>query len=475
MATKVILPKFGQTVETSEITQWMVSEGDRVAKGDVLCEISTDKSALEVESLHEGVLLRILLPQGREAPVGCVIALIGEADEAIDEALVEECLATQEPVAKASADEAPAASAEAAPAPAVRPDAPPPPPPPAPAAAPEPPPHRQPARPSAGGRPIASPRARRLARERQVPLEALGGTGESGRIVERDVRAYLEAVGPVAPAARAIAYQRGIDLRTVRGSGAGGRIQVADLAAAAPAGAAATALPEVVAAEPPPLRARLEQPSAMRRAIATNMVRSATTIPAFTLEVTVDAAAMIERRQREQEAGRRISYNDLIAKAVAIAVRHHQAFASTWADDGIRYHDRVNIGLAVAVPDGLIVPVIPDCDRASIEEINRWTAHLVAKARDGQLAPEEYRGAVFTLSNLGMLPVDRFTAIVPPGQSGILAIGRIREELIPRDGGLFPTRALSLTLSADHRIVDGYLGARFMADVKALLEHADRL
>jgi len=475
MATRILLPKFGQTVETSEITQWLVTEGAHIAKGTILCEIATDKSTLEVESQFAGTLLRILLPIGTTAPVGCVMALLGEANEALDERLIADCLATQKlgaATTAAAAPPAPAAALAASPArPAPAAAAPLRPPPPAAA----PPPARTAPAPRAGDRIFISPRARRLAAIHEVPVAILAGSGENGRVVESDVQGYLDAVGPISPVARSAGYKRGLDLRGLAGSGASGRIMLEDLAGLAVAAhGAAQATPAVLEAAPP-LVARLEKPGPMRRAIAANMALSAATIPAFQLEVSVDAGALIARRERDKAAGSKVSFGDLIARATALAIRRHPLFAASWSEAGISYSERIAIGFAVSVPGGLVVPVVWDCDAKTVGEIAGESAALVEKARSGKLAPADYSGAVFTLSNLGAFPVDRFVAIVPPGQSGIIAIARIRDEVVVRGGGFFAAKQLSLTLSADHRLIDGAAGAAFMKDLKELLELADRL
>lgn len=470
MATKVLLPKFGQTVETSEITQWLVKEGDAIKKGAILCEIATDKSSLEVESPYDGTLLRILLPPGKTVPVGCVMAVIGASGEALADAFLAECLATQvgAPSAAPAESPAPRAPKAAAPAPAPRPAAPAPRP--APAA-----PAPVAAVAAPAGRVFVSPRARKLAAAQEVPLALLRGSGENGRVCEADVQGYLAACAPTTPAARTAAYQKGLDLRGLTGSGPGGQITVGDLAKGKPAAAGAPAAKAFSLGELTTLSARLEKPSPMRRAIAANMVASAAAIPAFQVEVTVDAAALIARREMAKAAGEKISYGDLIAKATALAIRKHPDFAATWTDQGIQYRDRVDIGFAVAVPGGLVVPVVRDCDQVSVAEIAASSVALVEKARAGRLGPDDYTGGVFTLSNLGGFPVDRFVAIVPPGQSGILAIGRIRDEVVVRGGGFFAAKLMSLTLSADHRHIDGAAGAAFMKDLKEILENAQVL
>jgi pyruvate dehydrogenase E2 component (dihydrolipoamide acetyltransferase) len=456
MPSKVILPKFGQTVETSEITQWHKREGEAVRKGEVLCEIATDKSSLEVESPAEGTLLKILLPVQRAAPVGSVIALLGAQGESISAELLAECEAS---LAAAPATAPPVAAAPA-PAPATAPSAaaPAPAPTPAPVAA---------AATTPSGRLAASPRARRAAETRGVPLAILagGGTGEGGRIVERDVLAYVAQVGPVTPTARQAALSQGVDLRPVR-DGTAGRIRLADVARGAN-----DALPLVVA----PLVARTEAASPMRRAIAAAMSASARDIPAFALEATVEADLLVERRAALKRSGAAVGFGDYIARAVGVAIHAHPVFAAAWKDGAIAYGDAAHIAFAVALDGGLVTPVVRDCGRRTLAEIASESARLVERARAGKLKPDDYSGGVFALSNLGGFPIDRFTAIVPPGQSGILAIGRIRDEVAVRGGGIFVAKRLSLTLSADHRYIDGATGARFLAEVKTLLEDPERL
>ncbi len=471
MPTKILLPKFGQTVETSEINQWLVKEGDSIKKSQILCEIATDKSSLEVESQYEGTLLKILLPISKTAPVGCVIAVLGTPGEALSDAFIAECVASQTVTASA----APVAEASAPVAAAPRPAP----------AAPKPAPiaavvlTTAPAasKPATRERVFISPRARLLATRHEIPIAVLDGSGENGRIVEQDVRDYVEAAGTVSPAARAAALSRAIDLRGLKGSGPSGRIMLEDLAAIAPAAPAPAAAAITKKAKPPlaPLVAKLEKPSPMRRAIAANMQASSSTIPAFQVEVTIDAASLIARREADKAAGLKISFGDYLARATALSIRRFPAFAATFTDQGLQFRDRVNIGFAVAVPGGLVVPVVPDCDQISCADIAAWSTALVEKARTGKLTPEDYSGGVFTLSNLGSFPVDRFVAIVPPGQSGIIAIGRIRDEVVVKNGGFFAAKLMSLTLSADHRYIDGADGAAFMKELKELLEDAQSL
>ncbi len=463
MATKVLLPKFGQTVETSEIVQWSKQEGDSVKKGDILCEIATDKSTLEVESQYTGVLLKILLPPGQTAPVNCVMALIGTAGEAVPDSLIQESLASQAAAPAAAAPATPVA-APAPPKPAPAPVA----------AAPKPVAVTKPAvQPTAtvqtDGRIFVSPRARKLAESSHVPLTVVAGSGENGRIVENEVRGYLSAIGAVTPAAKVAAAAKGIDLRLVKGSGPSGRIVIEDLfQVALSAGAKRKSAKQAAAA----LVAKVEKLTPMRKAIAANMLASASTIPAFQLEIAVDAASLIARRESDKAIGLKISYGDYLARAVGLTIRRFPAFAATWTDQGLQYHDGAHVGFAVAIPGGLIVPVVSHCDSRTPADIAALSAALVEKARTGKLTAVDYSGAVFTLSNLGSFPVDRFVAIVPPGQSGIIAVGRIRDEVVIRNGGFHAAKVMSLTLSADHRYIDGADGAAFMAELKSLLEDA---
>lgn len=479
MATKVLLPKFGQTVETSEIVQWTKKEGDAIKKGDILCEIATDKSSLEVESQYDGILLKILLPPGQTAPVNCIMALIGATGEAIPDSLITEALASQVALtATSSAAEAsaPAAPAKPAPAPVAatpKPTAPSP-------AAPQPASHQAPGRAQApaqatvqaDGRIFVSPRARVLAESSHVPLNVLAGSGENGRIVEADVRGYLSAIGSTTPAAKVAAAAKGIDLRLVKGSGPSGRIVVEDLFQVA---LSADTQRKATKPAAPALVAKVEKLTPMRKAIAANMLASASTIPAFQLEITVDASSLIARRENDKAAGFKISYGDYLARAVGLTIRRFPAFAATWTDQGLHYSDGAHVGFAVSIPGGLIVPVVSHCDSRSPADIAALSSALVEKARTGKLTQADYSGAVFTLSNLGSFPVDRFVAIVPPGQSGIIAVGRIRDEVVIKNGGFHAAKVMSLTLSADHRYIDGADGAAFMAELKTLLENATAL
>jgi len=433
MIKKITLPKLGQTVEEATIEKWHKQEGDTVAKGDVLCEITTDKATLEVESFYSGTLLKILAPEGKELAVGALIAVVGDAgDEVPEEMLAEGGVAPAEGV--------PVEAAEAAPDKAAAPEA-------GPAAA-----------RTTGGRIKSSPRARRLARERKVNLDTIRGTGPDGRIVEADVEAALAAASGVkaTPLAHRLAAARGVDLASVRPSGPGRKITKEDVLSAA-AGA-------VTAGEVSPL-------SAMRRIIAERMLQSKRTIPCYYLEMDADVTDMVALRAKLNAEGEpRIGFNDFVIKACAGALRLFSAVNSRWVEGGIERRREVNVGFAVALDEGLIVPVVREADKKSLRQIAAETTDLAERARSKRLRPEEYQDGCMTISNLGMFGVRSFLPIVNPGESTILGLGLIEERVVSQQGKIEVRQMMTLILSADHRLVDGAVGARFLETVRDLLE-----
>jgi len=433
MIKKITLPKLGQTVEEATIEKWHKAEGDTVARGDVLCEITTDKATLEVESFYSGTLLKILAPEGEELAVGALIAVVGDAgDEVPEDMLAEEGVATVE-AAKAEA-------ARAAPDKAAAPEA-------GPVAA-----------GTAGGRVKASPRARRLAQERGVSLESIRGTGPDGRIVEADVEAALAAASgaKATPLAHRLAAARGVDLASVRPSGPGGKITKEDVLSAA-AGAAD-------AGEVSPL-------SAMRRIIAERMLQSKRTIPCYYLEMDADVTDLVALRAKLNAEGEpKIGFNDFVIKACAGALRLFSAVNSRWAEGGIERRREVNVGFAVALDEGLLVPVVRGADKKSLREIGAETDDFAERARSKHLRPEEYQDGCMTISNLGMFGVRSFIPIVNPGESTILGLGLIEERVVSRQGKIDVRQIMTLTLSADHRLVDGAVGAQFLETIRDALE-----
>jgi len=428
MIQTVILPKLGQTVESAVIEKWHKAEGDPVAKGDVLCEITTDKATLEVESYYRGTLLKILAPEGRELKIGALIAVVGERGEKIPAEILAE--ASAEPSAPAKA--APAAKA---PPPAVR----------------------------KGGRIVASPRAHMRARESGVDLAAIVGTGPGGRIVEADVLAAAEAATAASavratPVARRLAERHGADLGAIAGTGPGGKVTKEDVVRAAPA--------------PAPGPAQVTPLTPMRRIIAERTTFSKQTIPCWYVEVEADVTDLVALRNRLKTKGDagNVTFNDFILKACGKALAAFPLVNSRWTDAGIERRGEANVGFAVALDEGLIVPVVRGVDRKPLGEISREAADLTERARSKRLLPEEYQGGCMTVSNLGMFGIRRFIAVVNPGESVILALGAIEDRPLVRMGGIQVRKMMSLVLSADHRLVDGAVGAQFLVAIRDALE-----
>ena len=420
MITKVVLAKLSPTMEEGTVVSWSKQEGDAVKVGDVLAEIETDKANMEMEALGAGTLRKILVSAGGKAPVGALIGVI--ADEGED---IEPLLAAAEKAAEAEPEPAPA-EAKAAPAPATPPPAPAPP---APAPAPA------PAAPTEvpGGRIKASPLARSMAARGNVSLASVAGSGPGGRIVKRDIEGYL--------AARA-------------GTGA------------APGGTR-PGPPE------PSVTPGTEIPhSNVRRTIARRLAESKFQAPHFyvTVEIAMDDAVSL-REQLIRAEGVKISFNDLVVKACGRALTSFPTVNASWAEDRIVTHAGVHVGVAVAIPDGLITPVVRDANVKSVVEISREIKELAGRARDRKLKPEEFTGSTFTTSNLGMFDVTEFTAIINPPESCILAVGAVRKVPVVVDDQVTVGHRMNVTLSSDHRVVDGALAAQFLAEVRRLLEN----
>jgi pyruvate dehydrogenase E2 component (dihydrolipoamide acetyltransferase) len=440
MATKVVMAQLSPTMEEGKLLEWKVAEGDRVETSDLLAEIETDKANMDIEAMGGGVVLKILVQAGETVPVGALIGIIGKEGEDISALLAEaEVAATGSPVAEAASP--PPEDIVVPPAPAS-------PPPLEPAAEPAEPvpameePHSYTGESSVTGRVRASPVARRMADEAGLRVADISGTGPGGRVVKRDVEAVLAS----------------------------------GVAAAAPAGVTPLAgLPDVsgVPAGPPRLADETLEASQMRKAIARRLVTSIGPVPHFFLTTEIDMGRVLDLRQamnERLEAGK-IGVNDVLVKVAAEALARHPEINASWENDTIRRHGSVDIGIAVAIDDGLITPVLRAADRKGLRQIAAEAAELIERARAKRLLPEEYQGATFSVSNLGMFDIDQFTAIINPPEAAILAVGATVEKPVAVDGEVVVRKRMRVTMSCDHRVIDGATGARFLQTFKAMLEN----
>ena len=421
------------TMEEGRLVEWKKGEGELVAVGDVLAEVETDKAVMELVARAAGTLLKQVVAAGTTVPVSQLVALIGEPGEAMDNGkpVPPQEQATQPtpdrnrpvsmppaPPARAASEAAPTGPAAAARAAAPRGTA-------ATVGAVPP--------PAPVGRVKASPLARRIAAERGIDLGGVAGSGPEGRVVLRDLEGAAPSSAPAAPAPRAPA-------------------------------AAQPARPALVrATDGAPL-------TQLRKTIARRLAQSIGPIPTFYLTTEVDMERAWDAREALKALGK-VSFNDIIIKAVATALRQHPACNAWWQDDRIRYWHEVHVSMAVAIEDGLITPVIRNADLKSLREIAAESHDLAARARERRLAPEEYTGGTFSVSNLGMLDIDEFTAVINPPEAGILAVGRIVEKAVAHEGQLAVRRRLRLTMSCDHRVIDGATGAQFLQTLKTMLEN----
>jgi pyruvate dehydrogenase E2 component (dihydrolipoamide acetyltransferase) len=427
--TKVVMPKLSEAMETGKLLRWLKQEGDRISGGDIIAEIETDKADIELEAFGSGVLRKLLVTPGTAVPVGGLIAVIADPDEDIGSLVGGGGSPVAAPRAERPAPAAPAAAREAAP------------PRPAPApAAPRPVPAATPAAAPAAVLPATrlrvSPLARKLAQRSNIDLAQLTGTGPSGRIIQRDIEAYLAA----RPAAAAT---------------------VSRAAAAAVAVAPRTG-PEVEDVALTPIRA----------AIARQMVQSKAPVPHFyvTTEIAMERAAALRAELQALPGAPKVTFTDVIVRACAVTLQKHPGVNASFTGDAIRRHRAAHIGIAVAVEDGLITPVLRDCDRKSLFQISAEARDLVERTRARKLRQQELSGATFSVSNLGMFPVDEFVAIINPPEAAILAVGAIVDKPVVVDGQVAVGKRMRVTLSADHRVIDGAMGAQFLADLKATLE-----
>ena len=411
-ATVIRMPLLSDTMTEGKIVAWNKKVGDTVKSDDVLAEVETDKATMEVIGYADGELLYVGVKEGDAAKVNGIIAIVGKKGTNVDAILAAEGAGGAKPAAQAAATATPAASA-------------------APAATPE-------ASESKDGRVKASPLAKKLAEEKGIDINKVTGSGDGGRIVKKDVDSYVPSAAPAAttkpgaaPAAKAAAFTP---------AGQEGYTDV--------------------------------QLSQMRKVIAKRLSESKFSAPHFYLKVDINMDKAIEARKAINEVSPvKISFNDMVIKACALALRQHPDVNSSWMGDFIRQNHHVHIGSAVAIEDGLIVPVIRFADQKTLSQIAGEAKELYDKAKNKKLQPQDFSGNTFTVSNLGMMGIDEFTAIINPPDSAILAIGGIKETVVSEKGQFKVVNIMKLTLSCDHRSVDGAVGARFLATLKSYLEN----
>lgn len=415
MATNVLMEALSPTMEEGRLVEWKKREGDTVATGDVLAEVETDKAVMDLVARAPGVMLKHLVPAGTTLAVGKIVGVIGKAGEEIGAAAVPAPASTPATAGAAAPKAAPVTPvAVAQPAAAA----------PAPTAA------------VTTGRIKASPLAKKIAADRGVDLARVQGSGPEGRVIARDLD--QAAAAPAMPTAS----------RPIAGEGA----SFTDV----------------------PL-------SQLRKTIAKRLAQSIGPVPTFYLTSEIDMERVWEAREAlnagsaadRSEAGKasKISINDIIIKAVAAALRQHPACNAWWQDDRIRYWNDVHVSMAVAIEDGLITPVIRHADQKSLRQISAESRELAGRARERRLAPEEYTGGTFSVSNLGMFEIDQFTAVINPPEAGILAVGGTVQKPVVQDGQVVVRRRMRVTLSCDHRVIDGATGAAFLKTLKLMLEN----
>ncbi len=421
MATNILMPALSPTMTEGNLARWLKQEGDRIKAGDVIAEIETDKATMEVEAVDEGILGRILVPAGTQGvKVNDVIAVLVEAGEAV-------------PAAGAAPKAAPAAStAPAAPAPVAAMPA---------AAAPAP-------APSSGDRVFASPLARRMAAQAGLDIGQIAGSGPNGRIVKADVDAALSR-GPAPVAAAA-----------------------APIAAPAPAAAPRPAAPVTITAPHTAV-----PNSSIRKVIARRLAESKATIPHFYVSTDVEIDALLKiradlnaRSPKDGPGAYKLSVNDLVIKATAVTLRRYPNVNAMWTEDAILQLHDVDISVAVSIPDGLITPIVKGADIKGLAAISNEMKDLAARAKTGKLKPEEFQGGGFSISNMGMYGVRDFAAIINPPQAGILAVAAGEQRPVVKNGALAIATVMTLTLSVDHRVIDGALAAEFLQALKRNIE-----
>ena len=418
MASRVVMPKLSDTMEEGRILRWLKHEGDTIETGQALAEVETDKATVEMEAYTSGTIRKLISTEGQFVKVGDLIAIIGAPGEDVSALLPAAGAPAPAAEMTPSAAPSPAAAAQApqaAPSPAAGP-------------------------PAATGRSLkASPLALRMAAEAGLDLGRLQGTGPQGRVIKRDIEAALAQAPAAAPASQP-APQRARSLSLVAARESGPESQDVEL-------------------------------SPVRRTIAKRLVQSKGPVPHFylTIDVAMDRVWDAYKALRDQKSS--ISINDIIVKAAALALRQHPEINASFAGDHVKVYSRVHIGMAVALEDGLITPVLRDADLKPLEEISEEARSLAERARAKKLQPNEYTGATFSISNLGMMGIEEFSAIINPPEAAILAVGAVRQVPVIVDGAVTVGWRMKATLSVDHRVADGAAGARFLQTLRKFLEH----
>ncbi|MEX1258854.1 MAG: pyruvate dehydrogenase complex dihydrolipoamide acetyltransferase [Gemmatimonadota bacterium] len=437
MATKVHMEALSPTMEEGQLVKWLKSEGDAVSNGDVLAEIETDKATMELVARGEGILRKIVLGEGSTAPVGEVIAVIGTKDEDISDLV--------------------GGGGDAAPPPAPKAE-----------------------KKSTKGKKKEEVKEESEAEPEAPAAETAAAAAPSPAEVEGTTAPATEGRVKASPLARRLAANEGLELRAIQGSGPGGRIVKRDVERAAQEAPAAPA-----AAKAPAFAPRLTPPdstedfrdvalSQMRKTIAKRLVESIGPVPHFFLTVDVDMSRVVEARERVnallESTGVKVSFNDIVLKATAAALRRHPECNAHWGGDHIRHFNRVHLGVAVAIEDGLITPVVRDAHLKGIAEIAAEVRELAGRAREKKLKPGEYTGATFSVSNLGMFGIEEFTAVINPPEAGILAVGALEERAVVVNGEVKVQPRMKITMSCDHRVIDGAQGSAFLRTLRAILE-----
>ncbi|MCM2676128.1 dihydrolipoamide acetyltransferase family protein [Alkalicoccobacillus plakortidis] len=434
MPKEIFMPKLSSTMQVGTLLEWFKEEGDSVEIGEPLFEIMTDKINIEVEAYEEGTLLKRYVGEDDEVPVNYVIGYIGRSDEPVPDT---------SPGVSDSDSQAGAVAKE------------------------------HPAQVEANDRDRnhdekvrATPAARRVAKQESVTLSEVDGSGPRGRVQEADVYAHLEQPQIKAtPLARKISDEIGIDLGEIEGTGPNGKVYKSDVEAKASTNVTK-----------PITEAKRMKLSGTRKMIAKRMVESAFTAPHVTLTSEVDMSAAMDLRQQllasiEQQTGKRLSYTEIIAKATANTLTRHPEMNVSLERDEVVYHNDVHIGLAVSIPGGLVVPVIKSTNQKGLTSLTEEAKQLATAARDGKLSPDSMKGGTFTISNLGMYAVDAFTPIINQPESAILGVGRIQEKAVGVNGQIELRPMMSISLSFDHRVIDGAPAAAFLTELKHVLEN----